>query len=73
MQVCPGLIYFSHFQQAYQLTDNKLEGNMNHSEMKATWFGHVIRWKGSLANMLLQGCTNMVAEREKDMYKDVAE
>ena len=28
-----------------------------------TWFGHVIRWKGSLANMLLQRCTDGCRKR----------
>ena len=35
-----------------------------------TWFGHVIRWKGSLANTLLQGGTDeMAVEREEDLYE----
>ena len=32
-----------------------------------TWFGHVIRWKGSLANTLLQGGTDGCRKRERSV------
>ena len=34
-----------------------------------TWFGHVIRWKGDLANTILHKEVQMVVEREEDLQE----
>ena len=73
-QIPPGPLYLSHFQQADQGIDDKLHSLGEHEHLltivkrrQLTWFGHVIRWKGSLANTLLQGGTDGDIEREKDL------
>ena len=47
---------------------------VKHSETETfTWLGHVIRWKNSLANTMLQGRTNGCGKRGRHVRKDMAE
>ena len=73
-QITPGPLYLSHFQQADQGTNDTL--HREHERLltivrcrQLTWFGHVIRWKGSLAKTLLLEGTDGCRKRGRPVWR----